>query len=150
MKKITLLATCVLLSMQLMAQTQMRKVENKTKCDVTVTMECYDLCALVSSFTQTFFAGTSGSISVSPCPTSSANFIIFRVCWKTPNGICPDNLPPAIPCTRVDGSNPSAPAPCSPGTFTDKIQYCKGCAPNNNGIANVQYDPVTGILSIIP
>jgi hypothetical protein len=147
MKKLVLMLIALFFSHAVMAQGVTTKVTNKTKCDVTVTMKCYDLCIVVGTKTMVISAGaTSVPMTVTPC--GPGNFIIFTVCWNIDPHIC-QNQPP-IPCTSVDGSAPPAPSPCSPGTYTDKIQYCKDCAPLTNGFAQVKYDPIMNELTITP
>lgn len=52
MKRLCFIILCSLLYIGAKAQTQTRKVVNNTHCSVSVTMECYDLCVLISSHTS--------------------------------------------------------------------------------------------------
>lgn len=119
-------------------------MRNSTKCAVTVTRECYDICVLTNSVTRTLDSGQTTPLSIfGSCPP--ANTIVYRVCWIAPApGRCTGT--PPVPCVRVNGSNPPAPAPCGAGTFSGTIQYCFDCNPSNppTGVTNVDFNPAPG------
>jgi len=91
MKKLVLMLIALFFSHAVMAQGVTTKVTNKTKCDVTVTMKCYDLCIVVGTKTMVISAGaTSVPMTVTPC--GPGNFIIFTVCWNIDPHICQNQL----------------------------------------------------------
>jgi hypothetical protein len=115
------------------------KVINNTKCDIDVTIQCYDLCVLVGTQTQTVPALQSRSFT--NCIVG--DFAIAHVCWSSHT---PCQWPPIKQCVTIDASSPAAPAPCSPGTYSGQIIFCNDCT--QNGVANVVYNPTTDEIRV--
>jgi hypothetical protein len=116
-------------------------IANDTKCAIQVTVNCYDNCVLVGSVSVTIPANSSAPIPA----CNNGNYRTFTVCWVN-DGKC--HWPPPVPCVTVDGSNPPAPPPCSPGTYTGTITSCDVCTAT--GKAAIKFDILTGNLLITP
>lgn len=147
MKILFNLIVLLLIQQIAIAQPPPNSISNSTNCSVDITIECYDICVLVSSNTITLGASQTTAISsLGGCANSKHN-IVYKLCWS--NGPECTHMP-IVPCTRVDGV-PTASSPCSPNTFTSTIQAaCDFCAiaPNVNGIAKVDYDMAFNYLWI--
>ena len=115
-------------------------IRNNTMCRLDISIRCYDLCVLVNSTSFNLAPGQTYTHPSNFC--NSSNFLVVTVCWN-PGGPCGAG---SVPCATIDASNPTAPSPCSPGTFSAPIVACDACI---NGVtSNVTYSTVTDNIVI--